>query len=150
MKRVSLRRRRSFASTRLLMQEIPMDAQLKRPGSTRVLAALTMALVLLTTGIVRADRFSTIDRVRGSVVAIGTLERTRTPQFQFLGSGFAVGDGTMVVTNAHVLPPVLDAAHGETVAVLLPGRSKDAKDEAQVREGKQVAVDFGTDLALLK
>src|SRR2546423_10109694 len=98
-----------------------MDAQLKRRGSMRV-AALTMALVLLTTGIARADRFSTIDRVRGSVVAIGTLERTRTPQFQFLGSGFAVGDGSLIVTNAHVVPPILDVAHGETLAVMLPNR----------------------------
>src|SRR5436190_19242961 len=150
MKRVSLRRRRSFASTRLLMQEIPMDAQLKRPGSTRVLAALTMALVLLTTGIVRADRFSTIDRVRGSVVAIGTLERTRSPQFQFLGTGFAVGDGSLIVTNAHVVPPVLDVARGEQLAVMLPSRIKDAKDEAQIRDGKPLVVDSNADLAVIK
>ena len=127
-----------------------MDAQLKRPGSMRVLAALTMALVLLTTGIVRADRFSTIDRVRGSVVAIGTLERTRTPQFQFLGSGFAVGDGSLIVTNAHVVPPILDVAHGETLAVMLPNRVRDAKDEAQVRDAKPAAVDSNVDLALIK
>src|SRR5436305_855872 len=78
-----------------------------------------------------ADRFSTIDRVRGSVVAIGTLERTRSPQFQFLGTGFAVGDGSLIVTNAHVVPPVLDVARGEQLAVMLPSRIKDAKDEAQ-------------------
>ena len=33
---------------------------------------------------------------------------------------------------------------------MLPGRTKDAKDEVQVREGRQIAVDTGTDLALVK
>jgi S1-C subfamily serine protease len=98
----------------------------------------------------RADRMSTIERVRASVVAIGTFERTRSPQFQFLGTGFAVGDGTVIVTNAHVLPPLLDPVRRETIAILLPGRNREAKEDVQVREGKQVAIDASTDLALLK
>ncbi|HEY2815534.1 MAG TPA: serine protease, partial [Casimicrobiaceae bacterium] len=126
-----------------------MDAHSKSAPSMRALTALTAAAVLCA-GVAQADRFSTIDRVRASVVAIGTLERTRTPQFQFLGTGFAVGDGTVIVTNAHVVPPVLDVAHGETLAILLPSRAKEAKDEAQVRDGKPVAVDANADLALIK
>ncbi|HEY4137625.1 MAG TPA: serine protease [Casimicrobiaceae bacterium] len=126
-----------------------MDAHLKSAPSMRALIALTAA-ALMCAGVARADRFSTIDHVRASVVAIGTLERTRTPQFQFLGTGFAVGDGTIIVTNAHVVPPVLDVARGETLAIMLPGRAKEAKDEAQVRDGKPVAVDANADLALIK
>jgi S1-C subfamily serine protease len=98
----------------------------------------------------RADRLATIERVRASVVAIGTFERTRAPPFRFLGTGFAVGDGTLVATNAHVLPPLLDAARGETIAILLPGRNHTTKEDVQVREARQVAVDAGSDLALLK
>jgi len=126
-----------------------MDAHSKSAPSMRAVTALAAA-ALLCGGAAHADRFSTIDRVRGSVVAIGTLERTRTPQFQFLGTGFAVGDGTIIATNAHVVPPVLDVAHGETLAIMLPSRAKEAKDEAQVREGKPVAVDSDADLALIK
>ena len=99
-----------------------------------------------------ADRQATIAKVRGSVVAVGTFDRTRSPQFQFLGTGFVVGDGTLVVTNAHVLPALLDPARRETIAILLPGReggNKD-KDDVQAREVRQVAVDASTDLALLK
>ena len=107
-------------------------------------------LVAFGTGPAAAERFDTIDRVRASVVAIGTFDRTRTPQFQFLGTGFVVGDGTLVVTNAHVLPPVLDPARRETIAVLLPGKNKDAKEDVQARDAKQIAVDASTDLALLK
>ena len=97
-----------------------------------------------------ADRLATIERVRGSVVAIGTFERTRSPQFQFYGTGFAVGDGTIIVTNSHVLPPLLDPARRESIAILLPGRVRAPKEDIQVREAKQIAVDVGSDLALLK
>lgn len=99
---------------------------------------------------VRADRMATIERVKASVVAIGTFESTRAPQFQFLGTGFAVGDGSLIATNAHVLPPLLDPAKMETLAILLTGMNKDGKDSVQVREVKRVAVDTGYDLALLK
>jgi S1-C subfamily serine protease len=127
-----------------------------------VAATLLLLPALLVADLARADRFATIERVRASVVAIGTFERTRSPQFQFLGTGFAVGDGTIIVTNSHVLPPLLDPARRETIAVLLPGRvkdpkdardakdAKDAKDDIQAREVKQIVVDTSSDLALLK
>ena len=118
-----------------------------------VAAALLLLPALLVADLARADRFATIERVRASVVAIGTFERTRSPQFQFLGTGFAVGDGTIIVTNSHVLPPLLDPARQETIAVLLPGRvkdPKDPKDDIHAREVKQVAIDTSSDLALLK
>ncbi len=127
-----------------------MGVQVTISALARAFAALMIAVALLSAAPALADRFATIDRVRNSVVAVGTFERTRSPQFQFLGTGFAVGDGTIVVTNAHVVPPLLDAARSETIAILLPGRTKDAKEEVQVRDAKQLAVDPGTDLALLK
>ena len=113
----------------------------------------------MVTGAAAADRQAVIDKVRTSVVAIGTFDRTRTPQFQFLGTGFAIGDGTLLVTNAHVLPAVLDPARRETIAVVLPARNPDAKDagkdkgnkdEVQARDARQVAIDANADLALLK
>ena len=88
----------------------------------------------------------TIERVKGSVVAVGTFERTRVPAFQFRATGFAVGDGSLVATNAHALPAVLDSERRETlvVAIPVPGR------EPQIREARELAVDIGTDLAVLK
>jgi serine protease Do len=121
-----------------------------------VAATLLLLPALLVANLARADRFATIERVRASVVAIGTFERTRSPQFQFLGTGFAVGDGTIIVTNSHVLPSLLDPVRRETIAVLLPGRVRDPKDpkdakyDVQAREVKQIAIDTSSDLALLK
>jgi serine protease Do len=97
-----------------------------------------------------AGAIETIQRIKGSVVAVGTFERTRSPQFQFLGTGFAVEDGSLIVTNAHVLPKVLDPAQRETLAILIPLPDKDDPNKAQVREATQAATDADSDLALLK
>jgi S1-C subfamily serine protease len=92
----------------------------------------------------------TIQRIKGSVVAVGTFERTRSPQFQFLGTGFAVEDGSLIVTNAHVVARLLDPAQRETYAILIPQPDKDDPSKAQVREATQVATDADSDLALLR
>lgn len=110
----------------------------------RLLFVLTVSLALPA----YADPAGTIGRVKASVVAVGTFVRTRTPPFQFLGTGFAVDDGTLIVTNAHVLPALIDPAKMEVLAILVVAPDKDGK--AQVREAKQIAVDTGSDLAVLR
>jgi S1-C subfamily serine protease len=111
---------------------------------------LFLALLLTAAKPVWGGAIETIERVKGSVVAVGTFERTRSPQFQFLGTGFAVEDGSLIVTNAHVLPRLLDPAQRETLAILIPLPDKDDPNQAQVREAKQVASDADSDLALLR
>ena len=113
------------------------------PGPHLLAIALLCALVPAHA----ADRIDTIARVKRSVVAVGTFDRNRSPAFQFRGTGFAVGDGATIVTNAHVLPPAMDAQHNEALAILLPGEGDEA---ANVREVRRGAVDPGSDLALLK
>jgi S1-C subfamily serine protease len=88
----------------------------------------------------------TIERVKGSVVAVGTFERTRVPAFQFRATGFAVGDGSLIATNAHALPATLDSERRETLVILIPAPER----EPQMREARELAVDTGTDLAVLK
>ena len=92
------------------------------------------------------DAPRTIERVKASVVAVGTFQRTRSPAFRFLGTGFAVGDGTTIVTNAHVLPAKLDTEQFETIAVVIPGAGR----QVQVRPAAQGATDPEHDLALLR
>ena len=108
---------------------------------------LTATLTLTTSQPARADNtISTIERVKGSVVAVGTFERTRAPAFQFRATGFAVGDGSLVATNVHALPVTLDSEHRETLVVLIPAPGQ----EPQLREARELVVDTGSDLALLK
>jgi S1-C subfamily serine protease len=109
-------------------------------------AILAAAWALVASPAVADNTVSTIERVKGSVVAVGTFERTRAPEFQFRATGFAVGDGTLIATNAHALPVSLDSEHRETLSVLIPAPGQ----EPQRREARELAVDTGTDLALLK
>lgn len=91
---------------------------------------------------------STIERVKSSVVAIGTFQTTRVPQFRFLGTGFAVGDGTLAATNAHVIPATLEpGADPELLVALLPGTEP---SRVGVRKLSRVAVDAEHDIALLR
>lgn len=115
----------------------------------RLFALLLAAAAAAALPAVRAQTAAqTIARVKGAVVAVGTFQRTRAPQFRFLGTGFAVGDGSLVATNAHVLPDVLDAGGDpESLAILVPG--PDAQP-AQVRTATRAARDDRHDLALLR
>ena len=118
----------------------------QRRFSVLLLCALALAAAMPAW----SGAIETIQRVKGSVVAVGTFERTRSPQFQFLGTGFAVDDGSLIVTNAHVVARLLDPAQRETYAILIPLPDKDDPNKAQVREATQVATDADSDLALLK
>jgi S1-C subfamily serine protease len=90
----------------------------------------------------------TIARVKGSVVAVGTVQKLRTPQFQFLGTGFAVGDGSLIATNAHVVAkPLASGNDPELLAIAIPS---DNPQRAQVRVVTRAGTDAERDLALLK
>ena len=113
----------------------------------RSVGALVAFLGLLFTVPTLADNaIITIERVKGSVVAVGTFERTRVPAFQFRATGFAIGDGSLIATNAHALPATLDSERRESLVVLIPASER----EPQLRDARELAVDPGTDLAVLK
>lgn len=115
--------------------------------SLRQLHALAWcALALLLAPVASAGPEETIARVKPSVVMIGTLVKTRNPPFAFRGTGFAVGDGRLVATNAHVVAAPLDAAAGEMLVVGIPG----TQGRAELREAKLVRDDAARDLALLR
>lgn len=83
--------------------------------------------------------------IKPSIVGVGTYQPTRSPAVVFRGTGFAVGDGSYVVTNLHVLPDVLDSAKNEIMAVYV-GEGK----KGGVRKAKKLAVDSKHDIAILK
>jgi S1-C subfamily serine protease len=108
-----------------------------------VAAALFFALPLA-----RAQAPDTIARVKASVVAVGTVQKLRSPQFQFLGTGFAVGDGSLIATNAHVLArPLATGNDPELLAIAIPS---DNPQRGQVRIAQRAGTDAERDLALLR
>jgi len=122
------------------------------PGATmrarrRLLAcALALPVVLGIAPVARADLVSTLARIKPSVVAVGTYQRTRSPAFVFRGTGFAIDDGMLVATNAHVLPEEIDGAKMEGLVIVLPGDDL----TGAVRPVRVVATERGQDLALLR
>ncbi len=87
----------------------------------------------------------TLPRIKPSVVGIGSFDAVRTPRVRMTGTGFVVGDGLTVVTNAHVPPTDLDLAHKETLVIL------DRKgSQVEVRSARIAAEDTDHDLLLLR
>ena len=87
-----------------------------------------------------------IGAARPAVVAIGTLNPVENPRFGFRGSGFAIGDGTLVATGAHVIPESTEVEAVDRLAVLIPGDDR----VGEPRKARVVVVDRTHDLALLK
>lgn len=117
--------------------------RLKTFNYTAVL--LPLMLTLLTPPLYAVEFIKVIEKVKPSVVGVGTFEQTRSPPINFLGTGFVVGDGQHVITNAHVVQAVLETDKKESFIVMV-GQGK----EGQAREAQRVAVDPEHDLALLK
>jgi len=124
----------------------PLSTQRLAAGwAARALRAFP--ILLLGSSWLQAALPDVVERVKPSVVAVGTFEKTRSPPFVFRGTGFAVDDGTLIATNAHVLPDALQTESRETMMVLVPVLGA---QEPQAREAKVVAVDKEHDLALLR
>jgi serine protease Do len=88
---------------------------------------------------------ATIQRIKPSIVSVGTYQPIRRPPSRFLGTGFAVASGNLVVTCAHVIPKPLDSANNETLAIFT------GADQAVLpRQVELVALDEDYDVALLR
>jgi len=113
------------------------------PGRRRALIAGLGWVVGLDA---RAGLVDVIASVKRSVAAVGTFSTLENPRFGFRGSGFVVGDGNSLVTNAHVLPEALDGPAG-------PGFALQFLSETGVpdlRSARVVRADAAHDLVLLR
>lgn len=91
-----------------------------------------------------ADLPTVIEKVKPSIVAIGTYKKLQTPPFIFRGTGFVIGTGNLAATNAHVLPEQ-GTPDGPTLALL----SRSSNGESSIRQGKVIARDDAHDLAII-
>ena len=110
------------------------------------LAVCTVLGALAVVVPVRADGLArTIPTIKPSVVGVGSFLKTRSPSVMFTGTGFAVGDGLSIITNAHVVPMTLDAAKMEELGVVVG-----AGQDFRFRPARLVALDRAHDLAHLR
>src|SRR5574344_751170 len=109
-----------------------------------------LACGLLAWGATAAAQHSalpdTISKVKPSVVIVGSYNPTAAPRFSLRGTGFVVGSGNWVVSNAHVLPaPGSAQPEGQLV---VQGRT--GPDTFQTRVAKVLDKDVFHDLTLLQ
>ena len=90
-----------------------------------------------------------IARAKPSIVIVGTYDALGSPRFSLKGTGFVVGDGTLVVTNAHVLTGEANAKAGQPGARQVVQVWRGPR-QWQMREIGVVSVDKARDLALLR
>lgn len=121
-----------------------MTSSMLRTG--RYLGLLSCIVGLASAWPAAAGLVESLPQVKASIVAVGTYQRTRSPAFQFSGTGFAVGNGTLIATNAHVIPDTVSEDQLEYLAVVMPGDDGDRS----VRAVKTIAKDRDHDLALLR
>lgn len=87
----------------------------------------------------------TIESIKPSIVGIGVYQKTNSPAVSFIGTGFVVGDGHTVITNAHVIKRVQES-NGKEILGIMTGKGNTAEFRAAV----VVAVDNEHDIAQLK
>ncbi len=93
-----------------------------------------------------ADLPTLVAAAKASVLPVGTYSATDSPRFGFRGTGFVVGDGTLLATNFHVLPAGADTENGPRMVVMVSRSGT----EGQLRRARVVATDRFRDLALLQ
>ncbi len=108
---------------------------------------LLFLVVMVSTGVpARAGLLEVIAATKPSVVAVGLYNALSSPRFTPRGTGFVVGDGTQVITNAHVLPEDLEKTFGNQLRVrVVAGAAAPSERIATV-----LRVDPVHDLALLR
>jgi S1-C subfamily serine protease len=110
---------------------------------------LSTAFFLLATCFVAkeisaAELSRTVELIKPSIVGVGSYERTRSPAVKFVGTGFVVGDGLNIITNAHVAKAAV-ASEAESLGIIVR-----KGNEIEFRSATTVAMDAEHDLAQLK
>jgi S1-C subfamily serine protease len=108
------------------------------------------SITLLSLSVISTQSFAnglpdTLDKVKPSVVAVGTYMPKRDPRAIFSGTGFAVGDGRYIVTNVHVIAGQLHHDQLEERAIFYV-----QDGEYKMTLATEVATDSEHDVALLK
>ena len=95
-----------------------------------------------------ADLPHTIEAIKPSVVAVGSMDKTRSPAIVFNGTGFVVADGLTIITNAHVVHATLNTsqpADGPGLGIVV-GKG----DAVEFRKASLIELDPEHDLAGLR
>lgn len=88
----------------------------------------------------------TIERIKPALVVVGLFDKLNSPAFTMRGTGFVVGDGRLIATNAHVLPEMGNdgTSKGQLAILTVSGVQR------RVLPVRLIARDTDNDLAILR
>lgn len=107
---------------------------------------LVLALSAVLAGPLRADLSATIGKVKPAIAIVGTYKAMNSPRFTLRGTGFVVANGSMVITNAHVLPQPDDTETDASLVIQV----RVGPTGLEMRQATVLEVDKLHDLALLQ
>lgn len=109
------------------------------------LASIMFVIGCFNPAYVKAHDLRTlVKKVKPSIVGIGTQEKTRRPPNLLMATGFVVGDGLQIITNAHAIP-TLSATKRERLVIFV-GTGRDV----ETRPVEVIKIDKTHDLVLLR
>lgn len=111
----------------------------------RLMTTVTLLLVQLAAS-AWAGLADTVPIIKPSIVIVGTYKATDNPRFQLRGTGFVIGEGKTVVSNAHVLPEAMAMSDAPVLVVQVRG----ADGQWHMRRVERHLRDEAHDLALLR
>lgn len=92
-----------------------------------------------------ASLSDTVEKIKPSIVGIGSVQLTRSPSSILFGTGFVVGNGKYVITNAHVASRSLNEKKNEFLVVFIGTGANPER-----RKANKFAEDKEHDLTLLE
>ena len=113
--------------------------------SNKVFFHIVLCLFMVSTSTQAETLAEILQKIKPSIVGVGTFMPARSPRGVFLGTGFVVGNGQLVVTNAHVVTKLLDYERMEQWAIFI---SNGNNPKAAIVE--RIALDEEHDIAILK
>ena len=130
---------------KIFISVIFLSQSMFNPVASYFAQLLPVFLILLSSSFCYAGLVETVEQIKPAIVGVGTFQKTRSPAVNFLGTGFAIGDGLHVVTNVHVIPGLSTGKNKESL-IIMTGRG----DKPELRVATVVALDKEHDLALLR
>ncbi len=111
----------------------------------KIKCILILVIYLPSVHVLASSLPEVISQTKKAIVAVGTFMQKRSPRGVFLGTGFAIGDGSLIVTNEHVLAKYIDKKNREVNAVFF-----NQNDQLKMQQVQIVARDKKHDIAILK
>ena len=112
----------------------------------RSLLIFLIFLISLLPSLATAELSETIPRIKPSILVVGIYKKTGSPQFAMRGTGFVVGNGNLIATNAHVVADITDP---DITLVVRIGQGRN-QSESRLRPVTVIASSKAHDLALLR